>query len=224
MGFRLTDVVKNLLIINVLMFIGTQLLGEPSADSFRQLKYFENGDLFDWGRSMLAVFFPTSEYFRPYQIVTHMFMHADMGHLFSNMLGLVFLGPFLENYLQPKRFFVFYFGTAFGAWLLYMGVAWYEMSFLGVPASQGNIPMLGASGAIFGLIAGAAMAVPNNVIQLLFLPFEFKIKHLAIVLFIYELYAGINGRDTGVAHFAHIGGAIFGALMIWYWRKNANWF
>jgi len=119
-GLQLTEVVKSLLIINVMMFLGTMVLGEPSPSSAQNLILDPTGNVSDWGRNMLAVFSPSSEYFRPYQIVTHMFMHADVMHIFFNMFALYMFGPPLENYFGSKKFFIYYFFTAFGAMLLHI--------------------------------------------------------------------------------------------------------
>jgi len=219
--FRITDVVKHLLIINLLMYFGTFLLGEPS--NFSALVNQGRGEFWDWGRYILALFFPTSEYFRPYQLVTHMFMHANIAHLFFNMFALFMFGPSLEAVWGPRRFFVYYFVTGFGALMLHMLVSYIEISTGSVSPNMANVPMLGASGAVFGILAGYGMLFPNNVIQLLFPPIPLKAKYFVLIYAGIELFSGIQTlvgpSQSGVAHFAHVGGALFGFLLILYWRK-----
>ena len=107
---RLTAVVKNLLIINVLMYFGTIIiLGDPREDIMLNLINYPNPNNFmDWGRNILAMLYPTSDYFAPYQIITHMFMHGSISHLFFNMFAVYMFGPPLENLWGPKRFLFFY--------------------------------------------------------------------------------------------------------------------
>ncbi|MBR9921990.1 MAG: rhomboid family intramembrane serine protease [Bacteroidetes bacterium] len=216
--YRITDVVKHLLIINILMYLGSWLMGSepihiPQPDEFEA-----------WGRLRLALFFPQSEFFKPYQIVTHMFMHADLTHLFFNMFALFMFGPPLEQALGPKRFLIFYFVTGFGALLLHMGVTWLELNGLPVQSQDAfrlvNTPVLGASGAVFGLLAGFGMLFPNTRIMLLIPPIPMKAKYFVLIYAVLELFLGLGNFASGVAHFAHVGGALFGFLLILYWRRN----
>lgn len=208
--YRVTDVVKHLLIINILLYIGSMLLGEPA-------QYIT--EFSDWGRFRLAMFFPTSEFFQPYQIVTHMFMHADVGHLFFNMFALFMFGPPLESAWGPKRFLSYYLITGFGALLLHLTVSYFEMQNPEM-ARLVNTPMLGASGAVFGLLAGFGMLFPNSRIMLLIPPIPMKAKYFVIIYAVIELFLGVSNFNTGVAHFAHLGGALFGFLLILYWRRR----
>ena len=212
---KITDTVKHLLIINVLVYFATLLLmgeGERSAETFWEL-----------GRYGFALFFPTSDHFYPIQLVTHMFMHADEMHLLFNMFAVYMFGTALETYWGAKKFLIYYLVTGFGAMLLYLLV-----QYLGVMndpvglAAIEKIPMLGASGAVFGLLAGFGMLFPNNVIQLLFPPIALKAKYFVLIYAAIELYLGVSGMNTGIAHFAHLGGALFGVLIILYWRKTDN--
>jgi membrane associated rhomboid family serine protease len=200
MGFgNLTDVVKNLLIINVIMFLGGGELMEMLGSS----------------RDMLALqYHPT--YFEPYQVITHMFMHADLTHLFFNMFALFMFGPILETTWGSKRFFIYYFFTAFGALALHTLV-----SYLMHGSFQEMGGVLGASGAVFGLLLGFGVYYPNNVIQLLIPPIPIKAKYFVMIYAALELYLGLNYSD-GVAHFAHLGGALFGLIMIWGWRMQGK--
>jgi len=201
MGFgNLTDVVKNLLILNVIMFLGSGVV----------MNFFGSSP------EMLALqYHPT--YFRPYQIVTHMFMHANLTHLFFNMFAVFMFGPILETTWGSKRFLIYYFFTAFGALALHTLVSYFlEGSF----EEMGGV--LGASGAVFGLLLGFGVYYPNNVIQLLIPPIPIKAKYFVMIYAALELYLGFSNYNTGIAHFAHLGGALFGLIMIWGWRTQGR--
>lgn len=193
----LTDVVKSLIIINALMFIGAEVAGD-------EIKY------------MLAVFYPTSEYFQPFQLITHMFMHGGGMHIFFNMYMLFMFGVPLERRFGPKRFLIYYLLSGFGALLLYMLTLYIQMNYLEVPIDI-DIPMLGASGAVFGLLAGFGFLYANQTIQLIIPPIPMKAKYFVLIIGALELYLGFSGKDTGIAHFAHIGGAITGFLIMAQW-------
>ena len=202
MNLQLTDVVKNLLIINVLVFIGTATL---------------MGD----GRIALAMFYPFGPNFEPYQLVTHFFMHGSIGHLFFNMLTLFFFGPALESYLGSKNFLIFYFVCAAGAALLHVGVQYYEYNYMGnmsIPISSA----WGASGAIYGILVGFAMKFPQAKMGLLFIPIAIPAPIFVTLLIAYDLFAGFGSFNTGIAHFAHLGGALAAFLLIKFWEKNGN--
>jgi membrane associated rhomboid family serine protease len=202
---RITDVVKHLLIINILMFFGTNLLGENIQMS-------------------LALYFPSSEYFRPFQLVTHMFMHGNLSHLFFNMFALYMFGPPLEVFWGERRFLFFYFFSGVGALALHLLVTYIELNNGSIPAEAINIPMVGASGAIFGLLAGYGMSFPNNIIQMIFPPIAMRAKYFVLIYAALELFFGLQRVMPGIAHFAHLGGALFGFLLILYWRKfRSRW-
>ena len=205
MNFNLTDVVKNLLIINIIVFlVGTYVLPPEVANHW------------------LAVHYPTSPYFQPVQLITYMFMHGGFQHLLFNMFGLYMFGPPLEYNWGPKRFLFYYLVTGFGALVLHFGVEYYQMNFMGYPPELGDIPMVGASGAIFGLLAGYGLLYPENEIRLMFFPVPIKAKYFVLLYAGFELYTGISGRQPGIAHFAHLGGALFGFLLIMYWRNGGT--
>ncbi len=189
---RISDSVKHLLIINVLFFVVAHFL-MPGL------------------RHYLALHYPFTEYFQPYQLVTHMFMHADFTHLFFNMFALYMFGSALESYFGPKRFLFFYFFTGFGAVILYTFVQYLTGT---------SYSVVGASGAVFGLLAGFGTLFPNTRIMLLFPPIPLKAKYFVLIYAAIELFLGVSGRSTGVAHFAHLGGALFGYLLIVYWRRR----
>ncbi len=217
--YRVTEVVKHLLIINILMFLGTAwLMGEPT--------YVYNAAgmpvMRDLGRLQLALFFPTSAYFAPYQVVTHMFMHANFQHLFFNMFALFLFGPPIESVWGPRRFLFFYFVTGLGAMFLHLFVKYLEVYHFGAPSFLLDVPMLGASGAVFGILTGYGMLFPNNRIMLLIPPIPMRAKYFVMVYAAIELFLGLGPFQTGVAHFAHLGGALFGFLLILYWRRYGS--
>lgn len=198
---RLTDVVKNLIIINVIMYAATTLLMTPEARDFLIFHYPAPGNDF-----------------KPLQIVTHMFMHAPdrpsslfSMHLLFNMIGLYFFGPPLEALWGAKKFLFYYIFTGLGSIALYSFVNYLEG---GYPTSA-----LGASGAVFGVMLGFAYHYPNQIISLIFPPISLKAKYFIVIFGALELFLGVGRVDTGVAHFAHLGGALFGFLLIMYWRK-----
>lgn len=202
---QITEVVKQLLILNGIMYVVTHMLMP---------------DLYP----ILAMYYPASDFFRPWQIVTHMFMHGNFQHLFFNMFALYMFGSALETYMGPKRFLTFYLLSGFGALVLYLFVWYLEISafsadeyrvFLSRPYG-----MVGASGAVFGLLAGYGMLFPNSQIMLLIPPIPMKAKYFVLIYAAIELYFGISNTNPGVAHFAHVGGALFGALIILFWRKS----
>ncbi len=205
MNLNLTDVVRNLLIINIVVYIIGAFILPPDISN-------------EW----LAVYYPESDNFKPVQLITYMFMHdtRSLHHLFFNMLGLVIFGPAIEYSWGPKQFLFYYLVAGFGALALHFGVQWYQINFMNYSPMIGEIPMVGASGAIFGILAAYGLMFPNNEIRLLFPPIPIKAKYLVLGYTGLELYAGISGSQTGVAHFAHLGGALFGFLLIMYWRKG----
>lgn len=200
-------VIRHLIIINVLMFFGTNLLMSDGVIA---------GDM---GRYALAAFMPGSAYFEPYQIATHMFMHANFMHLLFNMMTLYFFGPMIEMVWGDKRFLFYYLSCGVGAYMLYMGVQYWEISRAGDDPFLSNIPMLGASGAIFGVLTAFAYLFPNQVISLLFPPISIKAKYFVPIMALLELIYGVQRMSTGVAHFAHLGGAITGILIILLWHR-----
>ncbi len=221
--YRVTDVVKHLLLINIGLFIATIfIMGDPAAQTTHMLVNERVTDMSLWQRYQLAMFFPTSDYFRPYQIVTHMFMHGGFMHIFFNMFVLFMFGPPLEALWGPRRFLFYYFFAGFGALLLHLFVAYLEMSFFGADELGRNVPMLGASGAIFGLLLGFGMMFPEEKLMLIIPPIPIKAKYFVIILAVLELFLGLSRMSTGIAHFSHLGGALFGFLLIMYWRKHGT--
>lgn len=202
---RITEVVKQLLIINVLFYFACNFIPPEIANA-------------------LPMYFPASDFFRPWQVVTHMFMHADTSHLIFNMFALYMFGTALESYWGPKRFLTFYLICGFGALALYLAVWYAEVSALSAGQYEAFLQtpyrMLGASGAVFGLLAGYGMMFPESKIMLLIPPIPIKAKYFVLIYGVIELFFGISNMSTGVAHFAHIGGALVGAFLVYYWRKK----
>lgn len=186
---RLTPVVKNLIIINVIVFVGVNLMSSGT------------------GLWMYFRLFPfDSPNFNPIQLVTHMFSHANLNHIFMNMLGLFFIGPILEQRLGPKRFLFLYLAAGVGAIILH--------TILG-----GGAPVLGASGCLLGVVVAFAMMYPDMEMMLIFLPIPIKAKYLVSAFVLGDLLLGFGNASTGIAHFAHLGGAVVGFLLILTWRK-----
>jgi membrane associated rhomboid family serine protease len=213
-GFKvLPPVVKNLLIINGLMFLATMALQNSLGIdllSVLGLRYFE------------------SPYFRFYQLITSMFMHGSVDHIFFNMFALWMFGSVIENYWGPKRFLIFYFATGIGAGLMQMGVNYIQYSQMALSIIEKNSiyygSTVGASGAIFGLLLAFGMLFPNSKIYMYFL-FPIKAKWFVIGYGLLELYSGFSGSSDGIAHFAHLGGMLFGIFLILYWKhKDKNRF
>ena len=271
-GFKLLpDAVKNLLIINGILFLTLMVFG----DKF-------NLDLND----ILGLHYFQSEKFSPYQLVTYMFMHGNFMHIFFNMFALWMFGSAMENFWGTKRFLIYYFVTGIGAALTQYAVLYYQLSpvlenldaflmnpELGVfqemisngtiaivsPEMQANFQefsikyeslmmqdpsltlpavidfvqqykidylnapvVVGASGAVFGLLLAYGMMFPNNIIYIYF-AIPLKAKYFVIIYGALELYSGLsNNPADNVAHFAHLGGMLFGIFLILYWRRNRN--
>ena len=208
-NLNMPPVVMNLLIINVLVFMATYIGGDELL-----LK--------------LAVYFPTSPYFRFWQPLTHMFTHAGFAHLFTNMFALWMFGRIVEYDLGSKRFLIYYMVCGLGAALMQMGVNWIEIASYAnagdyMAAAQAvNTPMVGASGAVFGILLAFGMMRPNSVIMLLFPPIPLKAKWFVIIYGLIELWIGVRGGGDGVAHFAHLGGMLWGFLLLLYWKKKGK--
>lgn len=206
---QIPTVTKNLVAINILMFIATLINENFMVANF-------------------AMFYPASPFFKPWQILTHMFMHGGFWHIFFNMYSLLMFGSILERSLGPKKFLLFYFVTGLGAVALHTGVEWMQARVFiangAVNAYQALLmtPTLGASGAIYGVLIGFAMLYPQAQLMLIFPPIPVKAKWLVIIFAAIELFSGINGIQESVAHFAHLGGMLFGWLLIRWWRKHGK--
>lgn len=238
---QITPTVKQLLIINILFFVGTLAIGDPAYQ-------------------YLALYFPESPNFQYWQPITHMFMHGGYMHIFFNMFALYSFGSALEHFWGAKKFLFFYISCGLGAALMNTAINYYyfqdglntliangfhKVEILQV-LSQGKIDtrwqellsvsdfknfteayigfVVGASGAIYGIIVAFAFMFPNAELALMFIPVPIKAKYFVPGLVLVDLYLGVSGQSIfgggGIAHFAHVGGALFGFLIMWYWKKT----
>ena len=234
---KLTDAIKHLIIINVIVFIAPQLL---------QLDF----------TNMLALHFPKNEHFEFWQYVTHMFMHGSFAHILFNIYGLWAFGAPLEQMWGKKKFIFFYFSAGLGAGLIYTLVNYYQFNSIyeqlinfGLSASEiQNIldigsyndprilisndkmikfyslfhtPAVGASGAIYGVLVAFGLYFKDAKLALIFFPVPIAAKYFIPVMILGDLFFGMTKYSVGnVAHFAHIGGALIGFIIAWYWKKN----
>ncbi|KGQ20734.1 Rhomboid family protein [Lysobacter dokdonensis DS-58] len=199
---RLPPVTKALLIANGVAFV-LQYLAGSALDIFQ---------LWPIGLDQLS---PYAQPFMPWQLVTYAFLHDPQSifHLLFNMLALAMFGAPLEYTWRSKRFATYYFVCVVGAALCQLAVGWWAMQ-----SGSGAAPTLGASGGVFGLLLAYGMLFPNQRVMLLFPPIPMKARTLVIGYGVIELLLGISGAQPGVAHFAHLGGMLFGWLLIRYWR------
>ncbi len=153
--------------------------------------------------------------FQPWQLLTYGFLHSPtyLGHIFFNMFGLWMFGRDLERMMGPKRFLTYYLTCVIGAGIVQLIVA----------GTQGGIyPTLGASGGVFGILLAFGLAFPNRMVMLLFPPIPMRAKYFVLIFGLLELYLGVSGNAPGVANFAHLGGMLFGFLLIQYWKKSVR--
>lgn len=239
---EITPTVKQLLIINIILFIGSQFV--PAADLYLSLYYFE------------------SDKFHIWQPLTHMFMHGGIMHIAFNMFALYSFGSALEHFWGSEKFLFFYISCGLGAALLHSGVNYWmfqdglnelvqagfnkadiykilnsgqlDTRWINTLGESGLVnftgafstPAVGASGAIYGLLVAFAFMFPNAELALMFIPVPIKAKYFVPGILLVDLFLGVKGTSlfgsggTGIAHFAHIGGALIGFIMMWYWKKN----
>lgn len=216
----LTPVVKNLLIVNVLIWFG--------QITFQKSDFVEN-----W----FALHDVRSQFFKPHQFITYMFLHStqSFAHVLFNMLAVYMFGTTLENYWGSKRFLIYYVICGVGAGLLQSVVVYYEMTpiweaFNRLPTEQQEYLLqqgvkmdsttVGASGAVYGILAGFGYLFPNMMLYIYGL-FPVKAKWLVLFYIGLELYLGVqNSPGDSVAHWAHLGGAAVGLLMVMWWNKT----
>ncbi len=220
---NITPVIKNLLILNIIVFAGASLSPESLSNE-------------------LTLWFYANPKFQVWQVLTHMFMHGSIMHILFNMYALLIFGPPIERWMGTNRFIFFYFAAGIGAYLLttiidvieYQGVV-SELAEAGYGAEQieqtiftpnrgTNLwqGMVGASGCIFGVLAGFAYLFPNVKLQILFIPYPIAAKWLIGAYVLYETLStfGVISLQDNVGHAAHLGGAIVGFIMVWYWKRN----
>ena len=222
------QVVKNLIIINVLFFVASMLLGQEQAVTW------------------LAGTYPGSPFFQPWQIITHMFMHGGLGHLFFNMFALYMFGSQLERLWWPKRFLNYYIISALGGFFLhefFIGLDFYQTYGTFFPDRSQLVPsgmsdmqavyiieatfgrVVGASGAVFGILLAFGLLFPNTRLMLLFPPIPIKAKYFVMGYGLIELGLALdNGSGDNVAHFAHLGGMLFGYILLKRWQKERGTF
>jgi membrane associated rhomboid family serine protease len=198
----LTGIVKHLLIINVVVFIAVQLLPP------------------EWG-NMLPFYSPATGQFQPFQIITYMFMHADVSHILFNMLSLYFMGPMVEMALGPKRFLGLYMISGLTGLAAHFMVG-YLPFYMGWTFEPPLFSVLGASGAVFGVTIAFATLFPDREMMLLFPPIPIKAWVMALILIGIGLYSGLTGSGGNVAHFAHLGGALAGFVLAKHWKHGGS--
>lgn len=234
---RLTDAIKHLIIINVILYVVPQFL---------------NMDL----TNILALHFPKNEHFGVWQYVSHMFMHGSPAHLIFNMYGLWAFGTPLEQMWGRNKFLFFYFSAGIGAGLIYTLVNYYQFNgiyeqLIGMGLSASDIqhilesgsyndtvislsnktmrefyslyhtPAVGASGAVYGVLVAFGLMFPNAKLALIFLPIPIAAKYFIPLMIGGDLFFGLTKYSIGnIAHFAHVGGALIGFLIAWYWKQN----
>ena len=194
-------VTKNLLIINVILFAAT-FLGE---------RFFKT-NVMGW----LVLYDPHRVLFRLWQPVTYMFMHGGFWPLFMNMYTLYIFGSVVERMIGSRKFTILYLISGLGAAAVHLLV----MTWMRGAAA----PMLGASGAVYGVLIAYAMIFPNSRISLIFPPISLNAKWMVIIFAVLSLVVGVTGTAEGVAHFAHLGGMIFGFLVVYFWKKAGRLF
>lgn len=234
----LPDIVKQLIIINVLFFLGSMSLGNTAYD-------------------LLALHYPQNPKFAPWQVVTHMFMHGSINHILFNMFGLWMFGGTLAQMWGRNKFLFFYLSTGLGAAALQLGINYFQISTVveqlveaGYSATaltetlqsgqyntswsnvisqtelsqlltSFNMSMVGASGALYGILVAFAFLFPNTELMIIFLPIPIRAKYFVPILLASDLFFGFSSYSLGpIAHFAHLGGAVTGFIMMWYWKKQ----
>jgi membrane associated rhomboid family serine protease len=219
---QLPVVVKNILIINIALFVASRVLFKDFPfDLYLDLHYFK------------------SSLFKPHQFVTYMFMHADLSHLFFNMIAVYMFGSILENLWGQKRFLNFYLLTGFGAAIAQYIAFYFESNhilanyYLNNPNGDtadlqkelyDRFSCLGASGSVFGLLVAFAMMFPNTYLNIYFV-IPVKAKYLVLGYGLFELVTGfLNRSGDNVGHFAHLGGLIVGVVIMLIWKRDKNFF
>jgi membrane associated rhomboid family serine protease len=236
---RLTDAIKHIIIINVILFVAPQLLKLDLTNIF-------------------ALHFPKNEHFGLWQYITHLFMHGSFAHILFNMYGLWAFGTPLEQMWGKKKFIFFYFSAGIGAGIIYTLVNYYQFNgvydlFLNAGLNPSeilsilekgstndyrvienitqeqfntitslyNTPAVGASGAIYGVLVAFGLYFKDAKLALIFLPIPIAAKYFIPIMILGDLFFGMTKYSVGnIAHFAHIGGALIGFIIAWYWKKN----
>lgn len=193
--------VKTLLLVNIFVFLTQNLLP---------------GNLDRWFEMTFALRYPAGGGLTLVQLVSYMFLHGGFSHLFFNMFALWMFGRIVEYDLGSKRFLTYYLTCGVGAGVIQLLVNYLE----GMPSIT-----VGASGAVFGLLLAYGMMHPNNVVMLMFPPVALKAKWFVVIYGVIELFSGVYSSGSNVAHFAHLGGMLFGFLLLRHWRReNKIWY
>lgn len=206
---QLTPVTKNIIILNVVFYLVTN--------------FFMSEQLYN----LFSAYYIQSPHFKVYQIITSMFMHAPLGsqigimHILFNMFTLLSFGPIIERVLGEKQYVILYFLSGIGAYILHCVWNYYQIMVDGVDINLINsVQTVGASGAIAGLIAAFTLLSPDSKIAIMFIPIGIKAKYLMGVALAVSFYFGVTGTVGGIAHFAHIGGALVGFVYMYFWKKD----
>lgn len=212
---QIPPVTLNLIIINTIVYIATLINQNFMVGTF-------------------GLFYPASHYFHWWQPLTHMFMHGGFWHIFFNMYTLFIFGMTVERTIGSRKFLLFYFICGLGAAALHSGVQALQASVYANQIAQGvssaaaalgrlqMTPTVGASGAIYGVLIGYAFLYPQNRLTLIFPPVSMSAKAMVLIFIGIELLTGITGTLDGVAHFAHLGGALIGWLLMLWWRRRGT--
>lgn len=196
------NVIFALLVINGLVFVLQRMTFLPQIGIDRLMLWF---GLWPAG--------PENSPFGVWQLLTYGFLHGNLPHIFFNMFALWMFGRDLENMMGTRRFLTYYLTCVIGAGIVQLVVA----------QMQGGIyPTVGASGGVFGILLAYGMAFPNRMVMLIFPPIPMRAKYFVIIFGLFELYLGFSGRQPGVANFAHLGGMLFGFLLIQYWKQESR--
>jgi len=221
----LPTITKNILIINILLYASTWLLKAKGLDL----------------TNILGLHYPTAPDFRPYQFITYMFMHGSIMHIFFNMYAVFMFGAILENVWGPKRFLFYYIFTGLGAAVIQLLVYYFQLMpdmnrinevldqvkdfsvrhqiTANRDAQLNQLIVIGASGSLFGLLIAFGMLFPNSELMLMFIPIPIKAKYFVAGYGLIELFSGLSNNPLDdVAHFAHLGGMLFGFILLMIWR------
>jgi membrane associated rhomboid family serine protease len=208
--FRISPVVKNLILINIAVFIG--MIAAPKLD----FGYCHFPGTLDYISGYLSMWNVRTDCFKPYQLFTYMFVHSGLGHIFFNMLMLAFFGPILEEYLGQGKFLLLYMICGIGAGAFNMGMdLFFGLGSFGL--------MAGASGAVYGVMTAFGIFFPNMELRLLFLPFSFRAKYMVMFMGAMAIYFGFQANaGDNVAHLAHLGGIVVAIILIQIWRSRGS--
>jgi len=234
---KITDTVKHLIIINVLFFVATYVFKDQIYD-------------------LLAMHYPANPLFKPWQILTHMFMHGNVSHILFNMIGLWMFGSTVEQMIGRNNFLILYFIAGIGAVLFSVGIDYYQFTAVynklidigvspeGIQAifdtnrasdqildsipkeelafmySKYHTSLVGASGALYGVMIAFGVLLPKAKMGLMFLPIMIESRIFIPLILLYDMSFGVFRVGDNIGHFAHVGGAIFGFIVIWYMKQK----